>query len=851
MTNRYFDTARCAQRAVAPVFFTACLTLTPGLLAQVAGLDRSAITLSQEERESEISLSIDKSVTMAGHTFDTATARPVTLLSDQIVHRTAQRRMIIQIDGPMTPARQAAIDAAGLTVLEYLPTYAYIVETTAARPERVAQLGFIRWHAGIEPQHKVSQELGNRRMITPERLALDEQGRHALLVTVFAGADALDAAKAILQAAPSAIVNWADQNNDLGEISVEVDVEDVLTIAGLEDVQFVEELPEVTLRNKRSSWIVQSNINGAESIHARGIRGEGQIVGIMDGRVNPNHCSFADSQTFGNNHRKIQAYNTTTGSDYHGTHVAGTVVGDDGTTTDKRGIAYKGKFTFNTYTFTESSIYSRLLQHHNQGARVHTNSWGNDGTTSYDGLCRGFDAFQYNYEDSLVLLAVTNSSSLKNPENAKNLLAVGASQSSGNQQTFCSGGSGPTADGRRKPEIYAPGCGTISSSSSCSASSLTGTSMACPAVAASAMLVRQYFVDGFYPTGAANPSDSIVPSGALMKAVLLNSTVDMTGVSGYPSNREGWGRVLLDDALAFAGESTNLIVEDIRNANGLSTGQIYELPFEVTSSADRLKITLVWTDPPASASTGSGNAWVNNLDLLVISPSGEQYRGNVFSNGVSVTEGTHDIRNNVEMVLSNSPEVGGWTARVRAAGVNVGGTQGFALVISGRIGNDQAATPPGAFGFLSPAANIDDIDPAQPLLLQWQNSSGAAKYFVTVSDGFGPVFGPTSTTNTSVSIPANTFDFSTTYTWSVVAENSDGAKTQSVPASRSFTTIDLTPLCIGDINGNNTTDMGDFNILAVNYGQSGVTRSQGDLNGDGRVDLGDFTLFAVDFGCSK
>ena len=45
--------------------------------------------------------------------------------------------------------------------------------------------------------------------------------------------------------------------------------------------------------------------------------------------------------------------------------------------------------------------------------------------------------------------------------------------------------------------------------------------MACPAVTGSAALVRQYFEDGFYPTGAANAPDGFNPSAALVKAAEL------------------------------------------------------------------------------------------------------------------------------------------------------------------------------------------------------------------------------------------------------------------------------------------------------------------------------------------
>ena len=64
-------------------------------------------------------------------------------------------------------------------------------------------------------------------------------------------------------------------------------------------------------------------------------------------------------------------------------------------------------------------------------------------------------------------------------------------------------------------------------------------------------LVRQYFTDGFYPSGMATPGSGFTPSGALIRAVMLNSAVDMTGIAGFPSNQEGWGRTLLDNALYF------------------------------------------------------------------------------------------------------------------------------------------------------------------------------------------------------------------------------------------------------------------------------------------------------------
>src|SRR5439155_21406789 len=137
-------------------------------------------------------------------------------------------------------------------------------------------------------------------------------------------------------------------------------------------------------------------------------------------------------------------------------------------------------------------------------------------------------------------------------------------------------------------------------------------------VAGLGMLVRQYFMQGYYPGGSPTPAAAFTPSGALLKAILENSAVDMTGVSGYPSNLEGWGRILVDDALYFDGDARGLWVRDRRNTAGLTTGQQDVFQIFNRSSTQRLKITLAFTDVPGAVN--AAQAWVNNLDLQVTAP---------------------------------------------------------------------------------------------------------------------------------------------------------------------------------------------------------------------------------------
>lgn len=597
----------------------------------------------------------------------------------------AGAHFVVQLDGPMTPDRRRRMEAAGVAIGDYLPESAFIVTLDRADPKAVGTLEFIRWFDRYHGEWKVDPEVGGRIWLTPERLALAKAGRSLLDVTLFDGEPA-DGVRRAIAKIPGAIVHRTEVIAGNAEIAVTINSPDIKRLAAMAQVQFIEEAPEITLRNNTDRWIVQSNIPNVTPLYDHGLHGEGQVVGILDEKVDSTHCSLSDAvNPIGPLHRKILAYNTTLGAGTHGTHVAGIVVGDNGVFDDLRGVAYLGKLVCNDIpAFTEVATSGALQTHHNQGARVHTNSWGDDGTTAYNSLCRGFDSFLYANEDSMVTLAVTNQAALKNPENAKNLLAVGATQDAPNQANHCYGGVGPTSDLRRKPEIYAPGCGIVSAGAGtgCGTATLSGTSMATPAVAGAALLTRQYYTAGYYPSGVADAGAAITPTGALVKATLLNSAVDLTGVTGYPSNQEGWGRVLADDALYFPGDARRLVIRDVRNASGLFTGGGEQVQVNVLSSSQRLKVTLVWTDP--AGASGALLAPINDLDLVVTGPTGATYLGNVFAAGVSVTGGTRDSLNNVEQVHVDSPAAGAWTVQVSGTAVNQG-TQGYALVVTGDI----------------------------------------------------------------------------------------------------------------------------------------------------------------------
>lgn len=598
---------------------------------------------------------------------------------------------LVQFRGEILPSDFEALRQLGVPVRGFIPENTLVVAVDARRAAALAAWERVRWTGELPLAAKLSAEIGQGPYVDPERAAEAARGIYRLIVSLHEEVPAEGAALAAERLGMQLL--RIDPVGPSWLLLVRGTRTQALELARRDDVAFVEEALEPVFRNDTTTWVVQSNQTGFRPIWARGLRGEGQIVGLIDGRLDMNHWQFRDpvNNTPGPNHRKVVAYNTSQGADSHGTHCAGTIAGDlepmNGQTTHS-GHAPKARLVFNVIpSSTESALYSMLQQHHGQGARVHSNSWGNDSTTSYTAWCRAIDRFSWDFETSLVVFAATNTSTLKTPENAKNVLAVGATQQAPNQGNHSSGGTGPTADGRRKPEIYAPGAGIFSAASGTTTGfrSLSGTSMACPAIAGSAALVRQYFVEGWHVAGVRNPAAGFEPTGALLRAMLMNSTVDMTGVSGYPSNREGWGRLWLDNVLWFRDEDRRTLAWEVRNASGLTAGESREYLFVVRNRQFPLRITMTFTDFPASVNANP--ARVNNVDLAVYAPNGSVFLGNVIdtATGRSVTGGSPDINNTTEMVILNPPPAGVYRVVVSVPTVNQGSRQGFALVVNGGV----------------------------------------------------------------------------------------------------------------------------------------------------------------------
>ena len=563
--------------------------------------------------------------------------------------------------------------------------------------------------------------LGSRRPVSARAIELASKGRIAVHVYT----EPRRALGPVIAREPSVSVVRSALVGGHAFYALETTVDGARKIASLPGVVWVEQAPEITPRNDTLRRIVQDGSvpEPGESVlggpfDSAGLTGAGQIAGLIDDPLDWDHCAFDDNHAIGPTHRKIEAYNAPIGAvSAHGTHVAGTLAGDSDEHADLYGVARGARLVFSTIpAFDETTLLEQLELHAAQGARVHSNSWGDEQSSAYGGLARAIDAFSWQHDENLVVIAAANQTALKTPENAKNALAVSASLDASFMDRFCVGPTGPTADGRRKPELVAPGCSIFSAypfGGGCGTVFSSGTSMATPAVAGAALVARQYFTEGWYPAGEPTPANAFTPSGALLKAVLIAGAADLTQEPGWPGDREGWGRVMLTGSLPLGMSAPHRLIVEQRWNNGagaIDQDDTRIVRFRVEDTSRPVRVVLSWHDAPGAF--GSADPVVNDLDLTVVGPDGTEFAGNDIAGGASVPHvpGTApaDTRNNTEVVALPTPTPGDYTVRVVGSQIAVG-SQGFGLAIVGGVA-PLVASPCSPADFAEPLGLLDLAD---------------------------------------------------------------------------------------------------------------------------------------------
>jgi hypothetical protein len=449
----------------------------------------------------------------------------------------------------------------------------------------------------------------------------------------------------------------------------------------------------------------------------------------------------------------------------HGTHTSGSAAGDSAPYADCAGFTDPGRNGgdgqapgawlvlqemgdgLEYLNSLGGSIWNLADVAYRTGARIHSFSWGGvchdifgtcvpGCTLPYDSLARDADVAMWTYPDLLIVASAGNANGLcppplavSTPAIAKNLVSVGSVGHGGAAMTpTASSSPGPVFDGRLKPTLAAQGESVVSAGSdpltagNCDTCSLSGTSMSAPTVAGLAALVRDYYVGGFHAGGVRDPAQGIVPSGALLKATLVDGAVALGAAAPGPDFDSGFGRALLGETLAFAGGPFVLRVVD--GPDGIGTGGAVVRAFDVSGGAP-LRATLVWTDYPAALD--AAEARVNELRLEAVDPAGQVWF-QTLDPATGLPEQTaspaapHDAVNVEERLVFPDPMPGRWIFRVRGVSVPWG-PQPFALVVRGSLADCAAPPAPAAPPVLTTPGDAQ-------VLVSWDPVPGAAAYNV-------------------------------------------------------------------------------------------------------------------------
>jgi subtilisin family serine protease len=405
---------------------------------------------------------------------------------------------IVQFRGPVQEEWKRKVTDVGGAFFDYLPNNAFIVKMRGDTPDAVKGFHEVKWVGLYQPTFKVDPQLS--------ATAMGMEKPILLTVQTFEPGE-IDGLRSSLQNLGGKIVA-SGGNKWGGTIRVSIAPSLVSRIINLPSVKWVEEYTPPTLFNDKAVTSGEMNVTDVWNTH--GLTGTGQIVAVADSGLD---VGVNDATL----HPDLQgavlgAYGLGVGrgGDWgdqygHGTHVAGSVLGR-GTASGGtyRGVAYDAGLIFQSVLSADGSLSGiptdlndLFVDPYNDGARIHSNSWGAPVMGAYTVDSQAADQFMWDHKDMLVVFAAGNSGvdedwdgvvdtqSLASPGTAKNVLTVGASENERSGAAFDAytwyvfgfytdplysdpttdnpdgmGGfssRGPCMDGRIKPDIVAPG----------------------------------------------------------------------------------------------------------------------------------------------------------------------------------------------------------------------------------------------------------------------------------------------------------------------------------------------------------------------------------------------------------
>ena len=556
----------------------------------------------------------------------------------------------VQLEGPLTPTQSARLAADGIDVLHYYGHGRYLL---SAAPTFGSALPPERLPATALPEASVARA-------QPELLRAGPGGSKTV-----ARATVVDVA--LVLAYPKARAHLRALLRETGFSERDTQFGGGVTLEGSVSVEGLARLLEHplildasplleqdALLNDRSRFEHRTTVLSSDLPTAANLTGAGVVVGVGDGGHLSPHPDIGNRI----NHT-TPWYNA--GWGVHPDFVAGLIAGAGVVRPEYRGAAPEAELLVELST---NVTYYALPFHDEHGMTLTNNSYAPyfscETANRYHGFAADVDQQLLDEPELLHVFAAGNAgrqtcTGYEAPfgtlssggQCAKNVLTVANGYVG--RGRYASSSSGPTLDGRLKPEITAVGHGVWSNDRARDYTHGSGTSYAAPAVTGMlALLTEEY----------RRLHDGANPTGALLKALTCN-TADDLGRPG-PDYETGFGMI-----------SGTTAVEALRAGRHASAA----LPaldtaahtLEVLPGQEEFRVMLYWNDRPG-ATTNDRALLVDDLDLLVVTPAGDTLRPWVLDPRHPAAEATRgrDSLNNIEQVTLTLPAAGDY--RVLVAG---------------------------------------------------------------------------------------------------------------------------------------------------------------------------------------
>ncbi len=309
---------------------------------------------------------------------------------------------------------------------------------------------------------------------------------------------------------------------------------------------------------------------------------------------------------------------------------------------------------------------------------------------------------------------------------SKNILTVGAIQDLPNGYTNgmtvvleSYSGTGPTDDGRIKPDVVANGqkVHTTYGTETDSYDDESGTSFSAPSVSGSLALIQELHNRVFGP-------DAPMLSSTL-KGIAIHTAHDI-GLVG-PDYTFGWG--LFSTPGAAWSVSNNVAWDSLPHIKEVCLADGDEILFKLAATTNEsLKVTIVWTDPAGPLQPWTldptNRVLVNDLDLRLISPDGTTnfpWVLDVLNPSVAATTGDNAI-DNVEQVVVTPLSNSVYTVHITHKGSLSNGAQDVSILLSGNSATN------------APEFVISDILTDDLTQLKWPGVVGALYEVESIND---------------------------------------------------------------------------------------------------------------------